>query len=98
MTIDRTPTKRQLNLDDAQRAAITWKHCYIEISGRTYRSESRYCLSPADYPDFQFNLKLQRENRTTNGSRPISALTDAQKKIIRESFRRFESVETTPGK
>ena len=96
MTIDRTPKKRRLNLDAASSFSISLKHCYLKIAGHWYRSERRSGISDIDYPDFQHNLKLQRQNYTSNGIKPMEKATDAQRLILSRSFDRFPSVDVTP--
>ena len=93
----RAAKKMIIDLDQATSAEITVRHAYVTVGGRRYRSEKRYCLSPHDYTDYQHNLRLQRENHSTNGPKKISRLTEAQRKIISESFKRFPATDVSPG-
>lgn len=84
MTIDRTPTKRVINLAEATSAEITTKHCYVTINGHRYRSENR-----------TNNGTGSRSDRGTAGDRPMTDICDAQRQIIADSFARFPSVDIT---
>lgn len=80
-------TKRMIvDLDQATSAEITYRHCYITLGGRRYRTEKKYNDGTGS-----------RGSRTTSGPRPISELSEAQKLIIVESFKRFAAVDVSPG-
>jgi len=92
------PSKKMvIDIDQATWAELTVRHAYITIGGRRYRSENRYNISPKDYPDFQHNQKLQRQNRTTHGPKRINKLTEAQRLIVIESFKRYPATDVSPG-
>jgi len=90
------PSKKMIiDLDQATTAEITVRHCYVTIGGRRYRSEKR--LQVSHWPGYQSNLRLQRENRSTNGPKKIDKLTEAQRDIIIRSFNRYPATDVSPG-
>lgn len=80
------PSKKMIiDLDQATSAEITVRHTYVTVGGRRYRSEKKYNDGTGS-----------RGSRTTDGPRPISELSEKQKLIIVESFRRFPAVDVSP--
>ena len=82
----RPANKIIVDLDHATSAEITVRHTYVTIGGRRYRSEKKYNDGTGS-----------RSSRTTDGPRHISELSEKQKLIIVESFRRFPATDVSPG-
>lgn len=82
----RPAKKITIDLDQATTAEITVRHTYVTLGGRRYRTEKKYNDGTGS-----------RGSRTTSGPRPISELSEKQKLIIVESFRRFPATDVSPG-
>ncbi|MBR2586720.1 MAG: hypothetical protein IKE64_14955 [Thermoguttaceae bacterium] len=82
----RPAKKITIDLDQATSAEITVRHAYVTIDGRRYRAEKRFDDGSG-----------AKGSRTTSGPRVVARLSEAQRKIIIESFKRYPATDVTPG-